>query len=75
MSIVFDDLFFEEGDIKQHLDFYFDDMGCFRFGDLVKSIYTEYPPESDVVRMYYAQLYADETHGNYNAKILYKRAF
>lgn len=73
---------------KEKLRELFDEKGMclkeksryFKCGDLIDVVlihqnYYTYPANSDIVRMYYADVYASETHGNYTAQTLYFRSF
>ena len=33
-----------------------------------------YPSDSELIKLYHSQTFADQTHGNYTAKLLYQRA-
>ena len=75
-TINFNHLFDENGNPTKSYDRYFDESG-----DLVAElyfnidkVYKNYPADSPLVAMHYANLFADETHGNYNAAILFNRA-
>ncbi|CAH1002656.1 hypothetical protein LEM8419_03528 [Neolewinella maritima] len=54
--------FDEEGDLKPELYLTMDEN------------YTKFPVDSDIVLIQHAELFAGETHGNYGAKTLYRRA-
>ena len=75
-DINFNHLFDENGNPTGTYDQYFT-----KNGDLVDElyfnidkVYKNYPADSIIVAMHYANLFADETHGNYNAEILLHRA-
>ena len=67
-------LFSRNGDCIDDYSTLFDDNGDLIHDYLISSNYQSYPPESDIVKMHYAQLYANETKGNYSALKLYERA-
>lgn len=67
-------LFDNEGNCLCDIDTYFDDDGDLIEGFSIKENYINYPPDSDIVKLYFAEEYASETHGNYNAALLYRRA-
>lgn len=69
--------FTSDGSINQAPDFYFDP----EFGELMPEIdvyvtenYTAFSPKSDLVALFFASKYANETHGNYSAQTLFTRA-
>lgn len=70
-----DVMFDENGNFKQDIEFYFDDNGDSEFWNLVSNNYEKFSPNSDIVKLYYAESYASETHGNYCARTLFYRAY
>jgi len=68
-------LFNSEGMCLNDKSSYFDeDDDLIEYFNIYK-VFQNYPSNSDIVKMYYAKEYADETHGNYTAKALYRRAY
>lgn len=74
-KIVVQSLFDEQGMCKKPKRDYFDDNGDLLEYNAISWHYMNYPAESDIVRMYYAEEYADETRGNYSSSTLYLRAY
>lgn len=69
------ELFDEQGMCLNDKRTYFDKDGDLIEPALFSTNYANYPAKSDIVKMYFAQEYASETHGNYTAQILYWRAY
>lgn len=70
-----DELFDKKGNCVNSKQSYFDDEGDLIEYDLIDDHYNDYPVCSDIVRMYYASEYAEETHGNYTAYTLFRRVY
>lgn len=69
------ELFDENGMRRKERGFYFDKNGDLMDWLPISNNYMKYPANSDVVKMHYAEVYADETHGNYTAQTLFFMAF
>lgn len=70
----FEDYFDPQGKaLKKDLDDYFDEDGDFLFE--YQGFLESYPSNSDFVRMFYACIFSNQTHGNYCARTLYARAY
>lgn len=59
-------------------EFLYDKRLLFENGDVlarefIYENYHKYPANSDIVRAYYASLFAEETHGNYSSETLFMR--
>ena len=73
-DIEIEDLFTECGTCINPIETYFDEDGGVVEECLINDYHDRYPANSDLVKLHYAQLYADETNGNYTALKLFKRA-
>jgi len=73
-DVEIEDLFTENGICLHPIETYFDKYGDVIEGNLIAAHYHDFPSESDLVKLYYAQEYADETNGNYTALKLFRRA-
>lgn len=76
MEYTFDNYFNKKGELKVDYNKCFD-----KDDDLIPKLereienkINELPAFSDAVKLYYAEKYACQTHGNYNAELLYRRA-
>jgi hypothetical protein len=69
------ELFDENGNMKLPKEKYFDrgelDMD---YQAAIESHYKSFSPDSHIVRMYYADVFAGETHGNYDGLTLFRRS-
>jgi hypothetical protein len=71
-------LFDKDGNCLLDPGSYFDTDGCleeFTVDIQITKHYQEYPADSDIVKLYYAEKYSQETHGNYSAQLLFRRAY
>lgn len=67
--------FNRDGNKKNESETYFDSNGDLINYYEISLIYKNYPNDSDIVRMHYASEFADQTHGNYCAQTLFRRAY
>lgn len=68
------ELFDEKGMCREKERYYFDKNRDLIDWIPIMSNYMKYPADSDIVKLFYAEKYADETHGNYDAQTLFFRA-
>ena len=52
--------FNKQGKMTRHIDEYFDEDGASKFEYEIGITYTQYPADSDIVKMYYAEQFANE---------------
>lgn len=74
-DIEIEDLFTENGMYLHPIATYFDKWGNVSEQCLIIDYQDRYPANSDLVKLRYAQRYADETNSNYTALKLFKRAY
>ena len=67
-------LFHGDGSCVGHYSKRFDKDGGLLHSELIEERFIDYVPESDIVKMHYAEVYANETKGHYSALKLYERA-
>jgi len=68
-------LFDENGNMLHERDFYFDEDGDSIHWFEISKHYEKFPANSDIVKLYYADVYGTETSGFYSGETLYSRAF
>jgi hypothetical protein len=68
-------LFDKNGKCINDKETYFDDGGDLIEWILISNEYDKFPVKSDIVKMHYAENYAEETHGNYCARTLFYRGY
>lgn len=74
-SVSISTLFDDKGMCLNDKETYFDDEGGLIEWVLIMDNYKNYPADSDIVKMHFAEDYAGETHGNYTASTLFFRAY
>jgi hypothetical protein len=74
-AITISDLFDQHGNCLNSKSTYFSIDGDLLNQYMISQEYKKYPAGSDIVKMYYSDAFADETHGNYVASTLFFRAF
>jgi hypothetical protein len=74
-DVVVSSLFDEKGKCINDKETYFDKDGDLIEWFLISCEYDKFPVKSDIVKIYYAENYAGETHGNYCARTLFSRGY
>ena len=74
-DVMVSSLFDKNGNCLKDKEIYFDEEGDSIYWILISKEYDKFPVKSDIVKMYYAENYAGETHGNYCARTLFYRGY